>query len=50
MTATAPGTEVLMLGGEPIDEPIAARGPFVMNTSEEIMQANQDFQSGRMGR
>ena len=37
-------------GEEPIDEPIAARGPFVMNTHEEILQANKDFMNGKMGR
>jgi len=42
-------TKIMVLGGEPIDEPIAARGPFVMNTQEEIMQANMDFMSGKMG-
>ena len=35
--------------GEPIDEPIEARGPFVMNTSSEIMEAYRDYQMGKMG-
>lgn len=43
------GAEVLVLGGEPIDEPIAPYGPFVMNTQEEIRQAVIDYQSGKMG-
>lgn len=42
--------EVLLLGGQPIREPIFHHGPFVMNTREEILQAIDDFQSGRMGR
>ncbi len=41
--------EVLLLGGLPIREPIAHYGPFLMNTREEIIQAIDDFQSGRMG-
>lgn len=41
---------VLMLTGEPIDEPVVGQGPFVMNTREEIQQAIVDYQSGRMGR
>ena len=50
LSAAEANTEILLLGGEPIDEPIAARGPFVMNTHEEIMQANHDFMNGKMGR
>jgi len=47
--ATKDNSSVLVLGGEPINEPIAARGPFVMNTNDELSQAWQDYYSGRFG-
>jgi len=41
--------EFLLIGGRPLEEPIARYGPFVMNTQSEIIQAIRDFQSGRFG-
>lgn len=40
---------ILVLSGEPIDEPIASYGPFVMNTNDEIRQTIDDFNSGKFG-
>ena len=40
---------MLLLGGLPIRESIAHYGPFVMNTREEILQALEDFDAGRLG-
>jgi redox-sensitive bicupin YhaK (pirin superfamily) len=40
---------VLILSGEPLDEPVVMHGPFVMNTADEIRQAMVDFQSGKFG-
>ncbi|NNJ27449.1 pirin family protein [Alienimonas chondri] len=41
---------VLVLTGAPLNEPVVGQGPFVMNTREEIREAIQDFQTGKMGR
>jgi redox-sensitive bicupin YhaK (pirin superfamily) len=43
-------SKILVLAGEPLNEPIVGYGPFVMNTEQEIRQAFRDYQSGRMGR
>jgi hypothetical protein len=47
--AATPDLEVLVLGGRPIREPVAAYGPFVMNTRSEIAQAFEDYEKGKLG-
>jgi len=47
--STSPTLEVIVLGGQPIREPLAWYGPFVMNTRAEVQQAMDDYQAGRLG-
>ena len=44
-----PALDVIVLGGQPIREPIAWAGPFVMNTKAEVLQAFEDYQKGKLG-
>jgi redox-sensitive bicupin YhaK (pirin superfamily) len=44
-----PALEVLLLGGQPLREPVFAYGPFVMNTKAEVIKAIEDYQAGRLG-
>jgi hypothetical protein len=45
----SPNLELFILGGQPIKEPVAWMGPFVMNTKREVLQAFEDFQKGLLG-
>ncbi|MND02830.1 hypothetical protein D3C83_223630 [compost metagenome] len=47
---TVTDVTALLMSGEPFDEPIVGRGPFVMNTENEIRKAVYDFQTGQFGR
>jgi redox-sensitive bicupin YhaK (pirin superfamily) len=47
--SNAPALDVYIMGGQPIGEPVAWYGPFVMNTHEELAKAFSDYQSGRLG-
>ncbi len=46
---TQEGAELLVLGGQPLNEPVYSYGPFVMNTEEQIRQCVKDYNSGKMG-
>jgi redox-sensitive bicupin YhaK (pirin superfamily) len=48
LQAGSAGTRAILVAGRPLKEPIAQYGPFVMNTQQEINQAVQDFQAGRL--
>ncbi|HVC23495.1 MAG TPA: pirin family protein [Candidatus Dormibacteraeota bacterium] len=45
----APNLDVLVIGGQPIREPVAQYGPFVMNSADELKQAFEDYRAGKLG-
>lgn len=49
LTAGDAPVDVLVLTGRPLRGPVARYGPFVMNTRDEVVQAFEDYQAGRMG-
>ena len=52
LSTSQPGsvTQILLMAGKPIGEPVARYGPFVMNTEAEVLQAIKDYEAGRMGK
>lgn len=50
LQADKEGAEVLLMSGEPINEPVVGYGPFVMNSEQEIIQAMQEFREGKFGK
>jgi redox-sensitive bicupin YhaK (pirin superfamily) len=49
LESRTPQLDVIVVGGQPIREPLAWAGPFVMNTKSEVLEAYEDFQKGRFG-
>ena len=48
-SSSVENTRLILVAGEPLNEPVARGGPFVMNTKREVLQAFEDYQSGRLG-